>query len=175
MKGFLFFTVIISLFAMNISSCVQEAKDEIIKIVGSEEYDRLMNLSQDKFDQSAEGFRQYSDNYELICLLIPKYIKVNKLSAHQSRNLHWHLGQMHAFKANYKDAIAEMKQSYEGGSITWASYVSGSIAFLEKDKATLIEALETLQKQDNQMNIEFLEKFVKYFDKPYSEAYNGAY
>lgn len=175
MKITFLFPLAISLFAIGTSACVQENKAEIIKILGSEEYVRLMKLSLDEFDQSAEGFRPYSGNYELICLLIPEYINVNELSAGHSRNLYWHLGQIHAFNNNYENAITEMKQSYEGGSLTWASYVSGTIAFLEKDKTSLLEALKTLGEQENQMNIEILEKFVKYFGESYSEAYNAPY
>ncbi len=175
MKIKFLFPLIVFLFAIHFTGCAQDYKTEIIKILGDEEYDRLMNLSLDEFDQSYEGFRQYSDNYELVCRIIPEYIKVNELAPRYARNLHWHLGQMHAFNFNYEDAIAEMKQSYEGGSVTWSCYVSGSIAFLEKDKTSLEEALKTLRKQDNQMNIEILEKFLKYFDASYMEAYSAEY
>ena len=168
-------SIFIALCAFTFLSCQQGNKAKISEIIGEEEYTRLMALSLDGFDQSAEGFRQYSDNYELMCLLIPEYIVVNELPASHSRNLHWHLGQIHAFNDNYEAAITEMKQAFEGGSLTWACYINGSIAFLEKDKAALQEALETLQKQDNQMNIEILEKFVKYFDRSYAEAYTAEY
>ena len=153
--------------------CSNEVKQKIITTIGSEEYTRLMNLSLDDFDQSSQGFRQYSNDYELVRLVIPEYIKVNKLATSESRNLHWHLGQMHAFNDNYKEAIAEMKQSYLASSKTWQAYVDGTIAFLEKDKQALIKALELLNEQDNQMNIEFLEKFIKYFDQSYRQAYNA--
>ena len=149
-------------------------REKIEEIIGGKEYTRLMQLSLDDFDQSYTGFRQYSDNYELICLLIPEYIRVNQLSAHQTTNLHWHLGQMHAFNDNIEEAISEMQQGdWESSPIYWKCYVNGSIAFLNKDKPKLLEALETLRQQENQMNIEFLEKFVKYFDRPYSEAYSA--
>jgi len=67
-----------------------------------------------------------------------------------------------------------MKQA-NSSPIFWKCYVEGSIAFLEKDKPKLLEALELLKKQDNQMNIEFLEKFLKYCDKPYKEVYSSDY
>jgi hypothetical protein len=35
--------------------------------------------------------------------------------------------------------------------------------------------LETSKQQENHMNIEFLEKFLKHFHKSYSEAYNSPY
>jgi hypothetical protein len=175
MKIALQFLTLFSLLLLSILGCGQKYRSKIVEEIGSEEYTRIMNLSLDDFDQSSEGFRQYSGNYELTCLLIPEYISVNKLSAGQSRNLHWHLGQVHAFNNNYEDAISEMKQSYTGGSLTWASYVTGTIAFLEKDEAALKEALRVLGEQENQMNIEILEKFVKYFDKSYAEAYSTEY
>ena len=146
----------------------------IEKAIGAKEYTRLMGLSLDDFDQSNIGFRQYTDNYELICLIIPEYINISKISINQSANLHWHLGQMHAFNQNIEKAIAEMEQSnLDSKPIYWKCYVEGTIAFLKKDKPKLLESLETLRQQDNQMNIRFLEKFVKYFDKSYREAYNA--
>ena len=153
--------------------CAAPKESAIEEIIGSEEYSRLMKLSLDDFDQSSKGFRQHTGNYELIRLLIPAYIRVNELSPRQSRNLHWHLGQIHAFNDNYEDAIIEMDQSYEGGSVTWECYVSGSIAFLEKDMDALQESLATLRAQENQMNIEILEKFVTHFDASYVQAYNA--
>ena len=146
--------------------------DSISKITGVGEYYRLMDLSLDDFDQSWEGFRKHSDNYELVSLIIPEYLEVNGISGARSRNLHWHLGQIHAFNGNYESAIKEMKQSFEGGSPTWAAYVSGSIAFLERDKAALEEALGQLESQENQMNIEILRSFVRNFEMSYAEAIN---
>ena len=81
---------------------------------------------------------------------------------------------IHAFNENNKAAITEMKQSYVGGSVTWKCYVDGSIAFLEKDKAGLEKALLTLQQQENQMNIEILGRFVKYFGESYAFAYSSS-
>ena len=65
-----------------------------------------------------------------------------------------------------------MNLAYEGGSLTWQSYVKGTIAFLERDKSTLEESIRTIAEQENQMNIEILEKLLKYYDRPYAEAYN---
>ena len=151
----------------------EKDKSAIIKILGTGEYERLMGLSVHEFDQTSEGFRQYSGNYELVSLIIPEYIGVNGLSLRESRNLHWHMGQIHAFNGYSEDAIREMKQSFEGGTVTWSCYVNGTIAFLEKDKASLLEALVTLKEQENQMNIEILERFLKYFDASYAEAMNN--
>jgi hypothetical protein len=158
------------------ASVEAQDKDKIISIIGTEEYQRQMSLSLDDFDQSYEGFRQYSDDYNLVKILIPEYIAVNNLSASVSTTLHWHLGQIHAFNGEYVKAINEMKQSkFDGSPVYWNCYVDGSIAFLERDKNALEENLRILEQQENQMNIEFLEKFVKYFDKPYWEAYNADY
>lgn len=162
------------LFLSNISYAQEETKTAIIEIIGEEEYNRQMALSLDGFDQSAEGFRMHSGNYELICLLIPEYIEINKLNIYEAANLHWHLGQIHAFNDQIKAAIAEMeKSSPEGYPLFWQCYVDGSIAFLNHDKEKLIQALETLKKQENQMNLDVLEKLLHHFDKPYWEAYNS--
>jgi hypothetical protein len=175
-KGFrarLVVIAMLTLLSMSTWGCATTRKTALLETLGEGEYSRLMELSLDDFDQSSAGFRPYSGDYELVRALIPEYIQVNRLSSAQSRNLHWHLGQIHAFNGDYKSAIAEMKQSYEGGSISWASYVRGSIAFLERDKTALQDALNTLAEQENQMNLEILENFVKYFGRSYSEAYNA--
>ncbi len=64
------------LFASTIllSSCQQSKKDYIIEQIGESEYQRLMSLNMDDFDQSYEGFRQYGDNYELVSAIIPEYV-----------------------------------------------------------------------------------------------------
>lgn len=170
------FNLFLRLIVLCISSCSfgQSYKSEIIKFIGEEEYKIQMNLTLDDFDQSDIGFRKYSDNYELICLLIPAYIEENKLTGFEAGNLHWHLGQMHAFSDNREAAIEEMKLSYlEGMPIFWKCYVDGSIAFLKKDKQKLLAAYELLKNQDNQMNMDVLERLIENFDKSYWNAYNG--
>ena len=115
----------------------------------------------------------YSDDYHVVSLLIPEYITVNELSPEYSRNLHWHLGQIHGFNGETEAAISEMEQAYAGGPIYWKCYVDGSIAFLKRDKPALEKAMQTLREQDNQMNLDVLERLFQYFDKSYPEAYMG--
>ena len=171
---------VILLFMLSFYACSQSQnktashKDAIVELVGEEEYQRIMILSMDDFDQSNIGFRAHSNNYELTSMLIPEYIRTNEISEPVAANLHWHLGQIHAFNNNIEAAIFEMKQSsLDAKPIYWNCYVDGSVAFLERDKEELISQLELLRAQDNQMNIVFLEKFVKYWDLPYWEAYNN--
>ncbi len=162
------------LFTLITLSCAQEKnKEKITTILNTEEYTRLMTMTPYDFDQAEDGFRKHWRNYELIRLLIPEYIEVNQLSANESGNLHWHLGQMHASNDNTEEAIAEMKLSYRGDHVTWDSYVKGTIAFLEKDRTSLLQALDTLRKQENQMNIQILENMIKNFGKTYKEASNS--
>ncbi len=152
--------------------CQQSRQSTIKGSLGASEYDRLMALAIEDFDQSEAGFRQYSDDYLLVSQLIPEYIDQNNLKPEFARNLRWHLGQIHAFNEDYEKAISEMKKAYAGGSVTWLCYVDGTIAFLERDKKGLDEALRLLRRQDNWMNIEVLESLVRHFEKPYMEAYN---
>ncbi len=156
-----------------LNSCQESDKDIIVKSIGESEYERIINLTIDEFDQSSVGFRQYANQYELINLIIPHFITKNSISDKEARNLHWYLGQIHAFNNNYEDAISEMQQSYLEGSISWNCSVRGTKAFLEKDKETLQKSLDTLGQQENIMNIEFLDKFVEHFDKSYRSAYNA--
>lgn len=148
-------------------------KTVIIDIVGSEEYNRLMSMPSFDFDQSEDGFRKHWRNYDLIKLVIPEYIKVNKVPDEETKLMHWHLGQMHASNDQVQDALSEMKLSFRGNDKTWDSYVKGTIAFIEKDKTSLNNAIDTLKSQDNQMNLQILEHMLKHFGKSYKEASNS--
>ena len=173
MKSLQAFLVLISFLVLSCDQMLSR-KAKIIEFVGENEYAAQMELSLDDFDQSSIGFRKHSANYELIRLLIPEYIEINKLSGFEAGNLHWHLGQMHAFNNNIDDAIAEMELSYlEGMPIFWKCYVDGSVAFLQRDKPKLLAATELLKEQDNQMNLEVLERLINDYDKSYWQAYNG--
>ena len=108
MKINMIFRTSILFFMITAIDCNSQSKNDIEAIIGAEEHSRLMNLTLDDFDQSEVGFRQFYDNYELICQLIPEYIAVNKFSAAESRNLHWHLGQMHAFIDN---SVKQLKRN----------------------------------------------------------------
>ena len=157
----------------NLKSAVSY-KNKLEAIIGVEEYQRLMSLDLDGFDQSSEGFRKYSDNYSLTQYLIPEYITVNSLSIHEATNLHWHLGQIHAINDNYPDAIKEMELSrLEDSPVYWKCYVDGSIAFLERDKAKLEANIERLGQQAETMNIEVLYRLDENWESDYSSAYNG--
>ncbi len=146
----------------------------LIKELGSRKYNKLMQLTLDEFDQSNKGFRKYSGQYELLCLIVPEYIAVNKLNEYQAVNLHWHLGQFHAYNLETDLAIAEMEQSnLPKMPVYWRCYVEGSIAFLKRDKAGLEAALNQLKTLDNQMNRDVLERLLDQFDNSYWSAYNN--
>ena len=170
-------TLLVLIFTIGIGpssfSQTSTEKEHIIEHLGEDEYQRLMELSLDDFDQSGEGFRMYSDDYHVVSLLIPEYITVNELSPEYSRNLHWHMGQIHAFNDEVEAAISEMEQAYAGGPIYWKCYVDGSIAFLKRDKPKMEKAIETLREQENQMNLDVLERLFQYYDLSYLEAYMG--
>jgi len=151
-------------------------KEEIEAMIGPKEYSRLMALSPHAFEQSPERLRKHSGNYALTSLIIPEYIELNKVSMHEAANLHWQLGQIHAFNDQVPLAIIEMRKAvFENSPVHWTCYVNGTIAFLEKDREKLKASLDLLYMQDNQMNFEFLEKFIKYFDKSYADAYHAVY
>ena len=153
-------------------SCGPSPKDLIIKNIGVEEYQRLMEMNPNDFDQSPDGLRKYSGDHSLVEMIVHQYLDVNDLSGSRARNIHWHLGQIHAFNGNYEAAISEMKLSYDGGTVSWECYVSGTIAFLERDKTKLQEAYDSLYNQNNIMNIEVLDRLIQNFDLSYKDAYS---
>jgi hypothetical protein len=56
--------VLISLYSLMLISCDQGYKSDILHEIGTSEYNRLMSLSLDDFDQSSSRFRPYTGNYE---------------------------------------------------------------------------------------------------------------
>ena len=173
------------------------------------EYSRLMALPQNDFDQDMDGGWRaiaYKDGCESVAgYLIEDYIEKYAIEPHTNNNiLFWHVGQMHANADNYERAKLFFSKSYQPGlppeehGYEWALYAEGTIAFLDKDRPALEEAIDKLAKipvdperiaavkkmQDENPNVSFpegfpekplnliaLEGLLGCFDAPYSQAY----
>lgn len=104
----------------------------------------------------------------------------DNLAPWQARILYWHAGQVYAMQDLTDLAIVRFKKSYNSeekadDKFKWNAYVKGSIAFLERDMSSLIEARDELKSAstDARQNLKILESFIRCFKKNYKEAYNS--
>ncbi|GMN03182.1 hypothetical protein [Erythrobacter sp. MTPC3] len=162
----------------------------------SYDLDAMLALDRNAFDQDIPdgGWRAlskdgcHSEAAELI-----------RIWRHAKRDhnsiLYWHEGQMRAFAGQTKEAIALFSRTYtapeDDADFGWNHYVSGTIAFLRKDREHLqaaIGRLKTIPEPENnsftrpdgttvQMswspNLNVLEGFEKCWEKSYAEAYGN--
>ena len=173
------------------------------------EYTRLMALPQHDFDQDMDGGWRaiaYEDGCESVAgYLIEDYIVKYDIKPHADNDiLFWHVGQMHANADNYERAKLFFSKSYEPGlspeehGYEWALYAEGTIAFLDKDRPALEEAIDRLAKvpvdperiaavkkmqaenpkmsfpegfPEKPLNLIALEGLLGCFEAPYSKAY----
>lgn len=112
-------------------------------------YDRevLLELDQDAFDQDLNGGWRAVARHES-CLgvaanLIRDYRETRGL---ESGILYWHEGQLRAMTGATEEAIQlfERARGMENDPYGWNLYVDATIAFLQNDKAGLLNARKTL-------------------------------
>ena len=145
-----------------------------------------LELDYDTFDQqTGQGWRKIAEEgkYREAAELIDVYEREKEgLENWQKITLRFHAGQLYAFANMYELAITRFKSSlYEkeppNHPVRWNAYVNATIAFLEKDKEKLMECREEIAKgpkfKGKIPNLEVVDKFIKYFDEPYSVAYKG--
>jgi len=142
-----------------------------------------LTLSYQEFDQTMDsGFRPLA---KLGCKkqaadLIEQYILHNNAD---QNSLKWHVAQLRAFTGNYISAIKNAnlvlseKEDFSKKALRWNDYVLATIAFLEKDKAKLIEhrnnvAAAKNEHYGNEMNMKLLDALIEHFDESYQYAMN---
>jgi hypothetical protein len=95
--------------------------------------------------------------------------------------LHWHLAQMRAMAGQKEEAIKHARATLwseaaaSGQGFKWNDYVLGTIAFLEGDKAKLIEHRDRVgsharMNKGNITNVIVLNQLVDNFGKSYKDA-----
>ena len=134
-----------------------------------------MRMSYEEFDQTPnQGWREFNDDFELQILLISDYIEKN--NADQS-SLRWHLGQINGMNNDYENAIENFEECFlevkddDPYQKAWNYYVAGTIAFMQKDQDKLEVFIDSLQNNDETMNIEVLFRLKDNFEKSYKDAY----
>jgi hypothetical protein len=145
------------------------------------EFQALMALDYQAFDQTPPdgGWRGIVDNVDAGKTLDAYRVHhLDTLVDWQARVITWHAGQVYAMADLKELGVARFKKSFNPAEpaddqFKWNAYVRGSIAFLEKDKATLIKARDEVLKADPEnVNGKLLAAFVRCFDKSYKEAYS---
>ena len=91
--------------------------------------------------------------------------------------LYWHEGQVRAFSGETEAAIALFEKSLsppEQNFMGWNDYVTGSIAFLKKDRAALDEATAKMKRWGrSNLNYRVLDRLQNCFEEPYSKSYSA--
>lgn len=124
-------------------------------------------MTPNEFDMNNEGWRGLNSEGKHLeaAERILWYIDQNREKITDKNpsipTLYFHAGQVYAMAGEeyYPQAIESFKKSYKDNE-EWDLYVKGSIAFLNKDKKTLDEAIE-----NNGMNIDILQRFSEALDR----------
>jgi hypothetical protein len=141
-----------------------------------------MALDYEWFDQAqGEGWRRHGDGeihprkcYLAAARLIERYEKAHPdLPPDSHCLLTFHAGQCYAFGHSYRRAIAKFEHTYKDGVDYWNSYVGATISFLQRDRAALLEEREELAATGTKLNLNVVDRLVKYFDESYLYAYRG--
>jgi len=157
--------------------------DEIGKCgLKPEAVSRLLSLDADAFDQSFEGFRSLGlrQCYVDAALVIDLYLSENsgKLAPNAQNLMKFHAGQMyaHAGETLYSIAARRMNESTKDSSPSWQAYVAATKAFLHRDLPELRMQRGVLaslpDSPANKLNLSVVDRLIKYFEKPYAEAYS---
>lgn len=139
------------------------------------QFDKLMSMSLNDFDQTEEGWRQYKENIPLMIHLVKNYIQRNNVN---DATLNWHLGQLYALNNENEKAVVEMAKTLRPLSDeevelnkSWNYYVLGTIAFLKNDSRTLSSYIDSLANNPITMNIEVLRRLQVNIGKSYKNSY----
>jgi hypothetical protein len=143
-----------------------------------------LDLDYESFDQRpGNGWRKLVDAGKHLeaAKLIDTYVAHQSgLEGWQVVNLRFHAGQLYAFLDKERLALARFKSSINpnepnNSPIRWNAYVRATIAFLEKDRETLIrmrtEIASGPEWQGTVPNLDVVDRLLANFDDSYAIAY----
>lgn len=163
----------------------------------SYDLDAMLALDRDAFDQDMQGGWRPLGMKEGCEEAAAELIRAWR---HEKRDhasiLYWHEGQMRAFAGQTGEALSLFRLTYKApefdADFGWNHYVSGTIAFLTRDREYLdrsIAALKAVPRPDGLTmtrpdgstfemawppNLNVLEAFERCWDKSYADAYGTA-
>lgn len=176
----------ISLAFIPLLGCAQapakQSQAQQICTITNQQRELLLNLDYMNFDQSLPngGWRKYDQCPSIARELLDAYtVKYEKtLTEDQRHVLVWHSGQMSAKLGDYPDAIHKMGQTFRTNDLfLWNPYAKATIAFLKKDKASLISERNKLARGLSpwgRLNLRKVDAFIRCFDFSYIDAYSGS-
>lgn len=139
------------------------------------------------FDQTpGSGWRVLSeqDRWGDAARLIDRYIAAHPdLPPIERMILSFHGGQMYGFAgedttARYRFMDALIPAESPNALIRWNAYMLATIAFLERDRATLLQSRDVILAgptvENCKPNLNIVNSFVANFGKPYREAYQAS-
>ncbi len=166
---------------------------ETLPVDCSYDLDAMLTLDRDAFDQDMDG------GWRVLALkgCDAEAAELIRAWRHEKRDhrsiLYWHEAQLRANAGQTAEAIALMKLTYSAPEFDegfgWNHYVSGSIAFLERDRDRLRRMIDrlkavpqpegvtfrrpdgTIRKMQWPPNLNVLEAFERCWDQPYADAY----
>lgn len=153
--------------------------------ISDSEREALLASDYRSFDQSLPngGWRKYDKCHSLIRELIDAYVvrHQNTLEKWQKNVLVWHSGQISAMANETSDAIAKMNQTLKPDekptdAFLWNPYVKATVAFLLKNRVSLIQERSALARGDspyNRLNLRIVDSFIRCFDSSYEKAYSS--
>ena len=157
----------------------------------------MLALDRQAFDQDKGGGWRPLSNKQGCEIAAAELIRVWRYEKRDHASiLYWHEGQMRASGGQIEEAIALFNRSYVAPELDtefgWNHYVSGSIAFLERDRERLRSSIERLKEVPSPQNISFtrpdgtvieldwppnlkvLQAFERCWESSYEEAYSSA-
>jgi hypothetical protein len=144
----------------------------------------IREMQHAQFDQAdGQGWRKLwnAKCYHASARLIESYSAAHReLTDQERQNLQFHSGQSFAFSGNSDAAIAALEQCFrpeeEKNGFRWNTYLRGTIAFVNRDKAQLISARDELSANANNygnaINLKVLSSLFESFDDSYAIAYS---
>ena len=163
----------------------------------SYDLEAMLALDRDAFDQDMDGGWRVLAKRDGCEIAAAELIREWRHAKRDHEGiLYWHEGQMRAFGGQTEEALALFELTYNPPEFDtdfgWNHYVSGTIAFLIRDRDHLRQAIErlkaipapseasftgpdgTVMQINWPPNLDVLEAFERCWDKPYSQAYGTA-
>lgn len=116
--------------------------------------------------------------------LIDTYLlsRIGTVSASEKRILYFHAGQDHAFAEATQTAVARFRESLNpeepaNPDFHWNAYVTATMAFLNRDRATLENARRLFPGDPDggdRVNVRIVDRFIRCFESSYWDAYGNS-
>lgn len=133
----------------------------------------LLQLDYDAFDMSDWRGLLMRECVDAAVAVLETYREQNarRLTAEQTRELHFHVGQALAFAGRETESVPHFERA-RGGDAEWSAYVDATLAFLKREKAALVAARERYARAPNAnaMRLAVIDGFIRCEAESYAAA-----